>query len=113
MRRARIHPDFAADYVAQLEWLVVHGERTWIRHLVDDTDRILTTLPAFPEIGAREAVEGPVELRVIRYRKGPYRAWYVYDRNARSGDIWLVRLSHAGQRRQKPDPGRWFPRHTR
>lgn len=113
MRRARIHPDFAADYVAQLDWLVAHGERAWIEHLADGTERILTTLPTFPEIGAREAHEGTVELRVIRYRKGPYRAWYIYDRDAPAGDIWLVRLFHARQRRRKPDPSRWFPRHTR
>lgn len=113
MRRARIHPDFAADYVAQLDWLVLHGERGWIEQLVEGTERIVSTLPMFPEIGARESAQESVELRVIRYRKGPYRAWYVYDRDAPAGDIWLVRLFHARQRRQKPDPSRWFPRLTR
>ena len=109
MRRARLHADFAADLIAQLDWLVAHGERSWIEHLVEGTERIVTTLPTFPEIGSREANEGTVELRAIRYPKGPYRAWYVYDREAPTGDIWLVRLFHARQRRQKPDPARWFP----
>lgn len=113
MRRVRFHPDFAADFRAQLDWLVGNAERVWIEHLLDGTERILTTLPMFPEIGSRESSEGSVELRVIRYREGPYRAWYVYDRDTPAGDIWLVRLFHARQRRQKPDPGRWFPGRSR
>jgi len=113
VRRARVHSDFAADYGAQLDWLIAHGERTWIEQLADGTERILTTLPMFPEIGAREAADGTVELRVVRYQKGPYRAWYVYDRDAPAGDIWLVRLFHARQRRQRPDPSRWYPRSAR
>ena len=113
MRRVRIHADFAADYLAQLEWLAAHGERTWIEHLAAGTERLLSTLPAFPEIGSRAATRGSVELRVVVYPKGPYRAWYVYDRDAAAGDIWLVRLFHTRQRRRKPDPGRWFPGHGR
>lgn len=113
MRRVRLHRDFAADLIAQLDWLVAQGERSWIEHLVDGTGRIVTTLPTFPEIGSREADQGTVELRMIRYPKGPYRAWYVFDRDAPAGDIWLVRLFHARQRRRKPDPGRWFPVRTR
>jgi len=106
VRRVLAHTDFDADYGAQLSWLVDHGERAWIENLLEGTRQIVKTLATFPGGGSAEAVAGTLILRAIRYPKGPYRAWYVYDTADPEGELWLVRLFHARQQHPKLDPSR-------
>lgn len=110
MRKVRFHQDFEGDLRRQLDWLAASGEGAWITNLTLGIQDILTALSEFPAIGSLEGRSGTVELRAIRFRRGPYRAWYLYDEEFPGSDIWLVRLFHSRQRRVKPDPSRWLPR---
>lgn len=49
-------------------------------------------------------------LRRVILPSTPYVAWYVYDEECADGEVILVRLFHAQQRRPAPDPSRWLPR---
>jgi hypothetical protein len=55
---------------------------------------------------AREAVL----MRKIIFPKGPYVAWYAYDPDDPEGEVWLLRLFHARQRRPAPSLRRWVRR---
>ncbi len=107
MRRVRVHADFIADYAAQLAWLVQLGEESWIRNLISGNTWIVRTLARFPAIGPKLATDGSLVLRLIRYPKGPYVAWYMYDENDRHGDIVLVRMFHDRQEQPEPDLMSW------
>jgi plasmid stabilization system protein ParE len=109
MRTVRRHLDFEADFIAQLDWLARHGFRRWILELRTGLDEVTGLIARFPHAGSLVDERGTVELRKVFWKRGPYLAWYVHDRAARRGDLWLVRLFHARQRRPKPNPAKWLP----
>ena len=112
-RPVKRHADFEADYVAQLEWLVQHGERAWILELGRGVRSVGRLLAAFPFAGPVVARRGTIELRKLLFPRGPYLAWYTVDASRPRSEVWLLRLFHARQRRPKPDPRRWLPRSPR
>jgi len=107
VRRVRVHADFRVDQAAQLRWLVELGEGSWVDHLIAGTRWIVRTLTRFPAIGPIRATDGSLVLRSIRYPKGPYVAWYMYDENDPDGYVVLVRLFHLRQEQPEPDLARW------
>src|SRR5262245_59503373 len=108
MRRfVRRHADFEADYIALLGDLVARGEREWIVTLASGLEDVCRMLSRFPAAGPRLADRGTVQMRKLLFPKGPYVAWYLYDDADPGGDVWLVRLFHARQRRPAPRPGKW------
>jgi plasmid stabilization system protein ParE len=106
VRAVRRHPDFEADYVELLEWLVDLGARARIVQLSSGLHEVVRMLAVFPAAGPRMAERGTVVLRKLLFPQGPFVAWYLHDAEDPGGDLWLVRLFHARQRR--PDPGRWL-----
>ena len=110
MRAVRRHPDFERDFVAQLAWLAAHGSPEWITSLRDGLDKVIRMLGRVPGAGTLVDRKERHVLRKVFWPEGPYVAWYVYAPGERAGDVWLVRLFHARQRRPKPDPSRWLPR---
>jgi plasmid stabilization system protein ParE len=113
LRTVRLHADFEADYVAQLEWLVSREERDWIVNLETGLEEVIQLLSVFPEAGTVVAERGTVVLRKIIFPKGPYVGWYVYDTSEPHGEVWLARLFHARQKRPAPSPRRWARRSQR
>jgi plasmid stabilization system protein ParE len=109
-RAVRRHPDFEADYLALLGDLVAHGQSEWITALGSGLEDVVRMLSAFPAAGPPIAERGTVQLRKLLFRKGPYVVWYLYDPTHPDGEVWLVRLFHARQRRPAPRLGRWVPR---
>ena len=109
MRLVRVHPDFEADFVAQLDWLVRHREREWIVKLRDGLERVIGLVARFPGAGTLVDERAGIALRKVFWPSGPYVAWYIYDQASSEGDIWFVRLFHARQTRPRPDPGKWLP----
>lgn len=73
-------------------------------------DHVRRMLSKVPGVGTLVDTKGAFVLRKVFWPEGPYLAWYVYDPADRKGDVWLVRLFHARQRRPKPNPARWLPR---
>ena len=106
MRAVRRHADFEADYLAMLEWLVELGARARVVQLAQGLHSVVRMLATFPAAGPKVAERGTVALRKLIFPQGPFVAWYLYDMEDPGGDLWLVRLFHARQRR--PDPGRWL-----
>ena len=98
-RSVRRHPDFEADYVAQLNWLVLHKERDWIVNLAKGLREIAVLVGKIPGVGAPMAQDGSRRFRKIIFPKGPYVAWYTYDETDPEGEVWLLRLFHARQAR--------------
>ena len=60
-------------------------------------------LESFPAAGPKVAEEGTVILRKLIFPKGPFVAWYLYDAADPEGELWLVRLFHARQKRPNPE----------
>lgn len=108
MRTVRRHPDFEADFVAHLEWLVARRERGWIEALGAGVEEVGLLLSMFPAAGALVLTRGTIQLRKLVLRKVPFLAWYVLDEAREDDDLWLVRLFHARQRRPKPDLRTWL-----
>jgi hypothetical protein len=100
VRAVHRHPDFEADYLAQLDWLVAQGEQGWIAILAEGLDSVVELLSSFPAAGAPEGRSGRAGLRKIVFPRGPYVAWYVYDADDPAGAVWLLRLFHV--RQEKP-----------
>jgi plasmid stabilization system protein ParE len=108
MSRAVRRPrDFEADFLRLLESILSAGDESWISILLDGVKQASRMLGRFPAAGVLLAQRGSVVLRKLILRRGPYVAWYVYDTEDPDGDVWLVRLFHARQRRPLPRPGRW------
>ena len=63
-------------------------------------------LARFPAAGPLMAEQGTVVLRKVIFPKGPFVAWYLYDTEHPDGELWLMRLFHARQKR--PSPERWL-----
>lgn len=109
-RRVCRHPDFEADYLALLGGLFARGERAWIETLASGLEDVVRMLSTFPAAGPCVAERGSVQLRKLLFRKGPYVAWYLHDPTDPEGEVWLVRLFHARQKRPTPRPARWMSR---
>jgi len=88
--------------VAQLAWLVSQGASTRIVQLTDGLHEVVRMLSAFPVAGPKVAESGSVLLRKLIFPKGPFVAWYLYDAAEPDGELWLVRLFHARQKRSNP-----------
>ena len=110
MRAVKRHPDFERDFIAQLDWLSRRGFTEWIVALREGLTHVTKMVSKVPGAGTLVDTRRGVVLRKVFWPEGPYLAWYVYDPADRRGDVWLVRLFHARQRRPKPTPGRWLPR---
>lgn len=106
-RSVRRHPTFLSDYVAILDWLEQNGDERWILILANGLDDVVRLVGEVPGIGAQLDARGSVWLRKIIFPKGPYVAWYAYDSAEPTGDVWLLRLFHARQRRPVPKLARW------
>lgn len=109
-RVVRRHETFMADYIAILEWLVQHDERPWILVLAKGLDDVVRLLAELPGVGTRMDQREHVVMRKIIFPKGPYVAWYAYDSDDPEGEVWLLRLFHARQRRPTPSLRRWLRR---
>jgi plasmid stabilization system protein ParE len=108
VRVVRRHADFETDYVALLDWFVSEGDSLHIEQLADGLHKIVRMLSSFPAAGSKIAERGAVVLRKLLFPEGPFVAWYLYDTSDPRGELWLVRLFHARQKR--PNPGRWLRR---
>ncbi len=109
-RKVRRHADFEEDFLCLLESIVERGEASWIAILLDGVKRASAMLAEVPGAGSLIEQRGTVEMRKLILPRGPYVAWYVYDTASRDGDVWLVRLFHARQRRPLPRAGTWAKR---
>jgi hypothetical protein len=109
-RPVRRHATFMADYVAILAWLEQHGDRDWILVLAKGLDDVVRLLSELPGVGSRMDARESVLMRKIIFPKGPYVAWYAYDPDDPEGEVWLLRLFHARQRRPAPSLRRWVRR---
>lgn len=78
------------------------GDRDKIQLLGDGLENIVQMLAMFPAAGVCIAERGPLTLRKLLFRKGPYLVWYLCDPRDDDGWIWLLRLFHARQRRPVP-----------
>lgn len=103
MRAVKRHPDFEADYKAQLRWLVSQEARTQIVQLAEGLHEVVRMLSAFPAAGAVVAENGTIVLRKLIFPRGPFVAWYVDDLADPEGALWLVRLFHTRQKRPSPE----------
>ena len=92
--------------MAILAWLVDLGARPRIVELAGGLHEVVRMLARFPNAGPRMAERGTVVLRKLIFPRGPFVAWYLHDAEGLDGDLWLVRLFHARQKRL--DPGRWL-----
>jgi plasmid stabilization system protein ParE len=104
--RVRIHEDFEADLVAQIDWLVAQGQGAVVSALEDSLDRVLELLSEFPSAGEAVDQEGRRSLRKLIFPKGPLVAWYLFDADTPDSDVWLLRLFHSRQRRPPPKSNR-------
>jgi plasmid stabilization system protein ParE len=100
-RRVRIHGDFEADFLAQVDWLVAEGEGSWIAGLESGVDHILELLAEFPGGGQAMDREGTNSIRKLVFPRGPFVAWYAFDPDDPEGDVWLLRLFHSRQQRPR------------
>jgi plasmid stabilization system protein ParE len=107
-RCVRRHRDFEADFVKLLQSLVTRGDEAWIERLLAGVVRASRMLAKLPGVGTVMARNEPMVMRKLILPHGPYVAWYVYNEADARGDVWLVRLFHARQRRPLPRPGRWL-----
>jgi hypothetical protein len=107
-RRARRHAHFEADFVRLLDSIVTRGDEAWIEHLLSGVIEASGLVEQVPGVGTLMATSGTIVMRKLILPKGPYVAWYLYDAADRDGDVWLVRLFHARQRRPQATPGRWL-----
>lgn len=103
-RRVRIHADFEADLLAQLDWLVAQGEGSWIAGLESGVDQILELLAGFPGAGQVMDRDRKTSIRRLVFPRGPFVIWYAFAPDDPEGDVWLLRLFHS--RQQQPRAGR-------
>ena len=108
-RSVQLHSDFEDDFRRLVTSIVAHGEPSWVDTLVDGVRRAMQLLGRFPAAGTLLDRRGTVVLRKLILPKGPYVAWYVLDEADRKGDLWLVRLFHARQKRPLPRARRYDP----
>jgi len=100
-RKIRYAADFARGLDAQLTWLASQGETAWIERLREGLDEAAILLSRHPQAGPLEESEGGSDLRRLVLRRVPYVIWYATLKGPR-GEVWILRLFHARQRRPKP-----------
>lgn len=106
--QVRRHPSFVADYLVLLEQLEQGGERERIVVLAHGLEEVVEVLSELPGVGVRLDAQGSVVMRKIIFKKGPYVAWYAHDSADPEGEVWLLRLFHARQKRPAPRARRWL-----
>lgn len=96
-----------ADARRHEAWLVRAGREEWLANLLAAIEEIAALLRRYPEIGSIIAQDERLVVRSFPFRRYPYVVWFAYRRQARIGDVWLVRLFGAHQDRTSADPSSW------
>jgi hypothetical protein len=82
---------------AHVAWLEKRGQLLWIENLRRESGEVRELLASFPALGRLLRRDGQVAIRFLPLPRAPYLVWYLHDES--SGDVWMLRLFHARQKR--------------